>query len=93
MRKHAFHLLGFISVRAVVETRSCLSNYPIFKSFSLYDALRLLITATITTIVSVMAIPLTPATAPVITIASVLQEQVDGAVVESVPGELGDEVT
>ena len=40
-----------------------------------------------------MTIPLTPATAPVITIASVLQEQVGGAVVESVPAELGDEVT
>ena len=45
-----------------------------------------------------MAIPLTPATTPVITIASILQEQVGGAVVESVaigksvPGELGDDV-
>ena len=76
-----------------METRSCLSNYPIFRSFSLSDALRLLITATIPTSVSVITIPLTPATAPVITIASVLQEQVGGAVVESVPGELGDEVT
>ena len=65
----------------------------------MYDVLRLLITATITTTVRVMAIPLTPATTPVITIASILQEQVGGAVVESVaigksvPGELGDELT
>ena len=68
-------------------------NYLIFRSFSLYDVLRLLTTATITTTVRVMAIPLTPATTPVITVASILQEQVGGAVVESVPGELGDEVT
>ena len=65
----------------------------------MYDVLRLLITATIATTVRVMAIPLTPATTPVTTIASVLQEQVGGAVVESVaigesvPGELGDELT
>ena len=65
----------------------------------MYDVLRLLITATIATTVRVMAIPLTPATTPVITIASILQEQVGGAVVESVaikesvPGELGDELT
>ena len=59
----------------------------------MYDVLRLLITATITTTVRVMAIPLTPATTPVITIASILQEQVGGAVVESVAGELGDELT
>ena len=68
-------------------------NYLIFRSFSLYDVLRLLTTATITTTVRVMAIPLMPATTPVITVASILQEQVGGAVVESVPGELGDEVT
>ena len=65
----------------------------------MYGVLHLLITATITTTVRVMAIPLTPATTPVITIASILQEQVGGAVVESVaigesvPGELGDELT